>query len=188
MLVRVSLEVELARHDWGRLRAAGNASGLPDAFRALASAPDAQAADAAYWRIDNTVLVQGSLHESAEAAASVGVVALVHATPPGRARLLELLGQIAAGEAAPSEPAAGNTGLAARCQHEVARGFPVYVAFLGSTDEPDELASCIDLLGLAARADAALSSQARFHLERLLSRGIPAGLEKLTRGWLEELS
>jgi hypothetical protein len=181
------IEAELARHAWASLRAAGPASDLPGALRALATADTAEAADAAYWRLDNHVLVQGALHQAAEATAAAAVIALSGATVAGRARLLELLGQIGAGQAAPEEVAAGNTGLADRCLGEIARGFPIYVAILGAARDPDEIASAVDLIGLAARADATLKERARHYLEQARQKTLPGGLHKLMESWIDEL-
>jgi hypothetical protein len=181
------IDIELARHDWGSLRAAGPANDVPAALRALSSADSPAAADAAYWRIDNTVVVQGALFQSAEATAAAAVTALWGSTSSGRARLLELLGQLASGETAPSEIAAGNTDLAERCLREVARGFPMYAAILGETTDPEEVTSAVDLVGLSARADASLKDRARFYLEEARKKSIPEGVKKLITNWVGEL-
>ncbi len=174
------MEWELSRHPWASLGAAGSAAAVPDALRDLVGARDAAAARDAYWRIDNTVVVQGALHEAAEATASVAVVALGRCGPAGRARLLELLGQIGAGEAADAD-------LVTRCQREVARGYPIYALLAETTREPEELTSVVDLLGISARADATLRSRVRGTYERLLQVDLTPGVRKLVTSWLEEV-
>jgi hypothetical protein len=160
---------------------------VPAALRALAAAETAEAADAAYWRLDNHVIVQGALYQAAEATAVAAVLALPRATVAGRARLLELLGQIGAGATAPSEVAAGNTGLAERCLREVAKGFPIYVAILAAAQDADEIASAVDLIGLSARADASLKERARHAVEQARDETLPVGVRKLMANWIDEL-
>ncbi len=51
---------------WASLRSdSGSAVGVPQALWDLFSASSEDAAEAAYWRIDNEVIVQGQLHEAA---------------------------------------------------------------------------------------------------------------------------
>ena len=60
-------EMRLNAVDWGALRAlshSGTAEAVPDAVRALAAAATPEEAKAAYWRLDNCVVVQGSLFEA----------------------------------------------------------------------------------------------------------------------------
>ena len=57
---------ELSRHDWSGLRSfIGDASFVPNAIMALASARSETEAMNAYWRIDNVVMVDGRLSEFA---------------------------------------------------------------------------------------------------------------------------
>lgn len=57
---------EPADIDWSRLRTAhGTAAHVPSALRALADAIDEPAVSEAYWKLDNYVVLQGTLYESA---------------------------------------------------------------------------------------------------------------------------
>ncbi|UOX90827.1 hypothetical protein MUY14_09435 [Amycolatopsis sp. FBCC-B4732] len=66
----VSMEIELARHNWAELRIFADSATLPDAVRALVAAKDQKSAKAAYWRIDDVVLLDGCLTEAAPVVAT----------------------------------------------------------------------------------------------------------------------
>ena len=177
---------DLERYDWARLRAQGSAEGVPRALTALASASTEAEARDAYWRIDNTVVVQGALYEAAVATAACAVVMLHVCSAPGRPRLLELLVQLGSGEPAPSELQAGNADIQERCMMELLRGVSTYFHLLesGSNREREH---CVDLLGLCCGLDASLLPRTRWYFERLLASGMDEGGGQLVNNWLEEL-
>jgi hypothetical protein len=180
----VSWEAE--RYDWSALRASGSARGVPDAIRALQMAASEQEAERAYWRIDNTVVVQGALFEAALPTAACVVGVLPRCSEAARSWVLELLVQIGAGEPAPSEVEAQNVDLQKLCVRELARGVALYFDLLENGDDTLR-ASCVDLLGICAREDTSLSVRVRWHLERLLAEPISEGLRKLAEEWRKEL-
>ncbi len=173
---------ELERHDWGRLKAQGSAVDVPAALVALASATSEAEAREAYWRIDNTVVVQGTLHEAAVATTASAVAMLPGCNPSGRASLLELLVQLGAGEPAPTEEAR----LHDACVAELRAGMAIFVRLL-EHGTPDEVCLCVDLLGICAREDAHLRPRVRWYFERLLATHPAEGLRNLVADWLQEL-
>src|SRR5256885_12610401 len=82
---------EIERYNWSILRASGNASGVPHAIRSLLAAASEDEADRWYWKIDNTVIVQGALYEAALPTIRCLIVGLPICSPYARERVLELL-------------------------------------------------------------------------------------------------
>ena len=152
---------ESERYDWAKLDAVGSAIGVPQALDALHAAMTEDEATDAYWQIDNTVVVQGSLREAAVPTAVCIVNMLATATAVSRPFLIELLQQISDGK-----PQAGHERIAIAINDEVRRGFGVYAALLQhGTDFEREL--CVDLVVSCARGDAALRARVGFYLQRL---------------------
>lgn len=87
--------------DWSCLTVCGDkaADDVPRAFRALLDSQNSTQAEQAYWRIDNNVVVQGNVYDSAPAAVAVILSALTDFQRPIHVQvcLLELLAQIVFG-------------------------------------------------------------------------------------------
>jgi len=115
---------ELERHSWNELRgASGSAERIPDALRELLEAPSPETAQEAYWRLENYVVIQGQLFESAEYVVPVLLAALLDDSPQYvRITVLELLFQIASGEAHQEEVDAGNCSLGDKCRARMSEG------------------------------------------------------------------
>ena len=150
---------ECERYKWTELRAMGTASNIPEAVERLRASKSEQDAEQAYWTIDNVVVVQGSLYEAALSAAACLVIALMHASPVGRPRILELLVQIGAGNPDPIEVGAGNQMLKQKCLRELCKGVAMYLHLLQYGTNEEQLL-CIDLICLCADADRSLAEQA----------------------------
>lgn len=104
--------------DWPSLRTdSGSGAGLPQAFEDLFTATSKEAADDAYWRIDNEALVQGELYEAAVPTLEVllSMASTVPSGPP-RGSVAELIQQIVFGEPHPSEVELGNADIANACK------------------------------------------------------------------------
>jgi hypothetical protein len=114
----------LAGEDWSRLRTLVVDGGrVPRGVAGLAAARTAEEADAAYWLLDNFVIVQGELFEAALPLVPVVLALLAgELSLPARAAALELLFQIAVGELDDTERRIGNTQLQADCRAEVCKG------------------------------------------------------------------
>lgn len=184
---RNSVTWEAERYDWSRLRAMGSASGIPGALAALQSATSEQDARSAYWKIDNTVIVQGALYEAALPTTACAVSVLARCTSESRPWCLELLVQLGSGQPEPSELEATNGRLQELCAQELSRGFSLYLDFLENGTE-DERESCVDLLGLCARSDTSLRARVNWYLNRLLREELSEGLRQLTENWLQEFT
>lgn len=119
------VEVEVLRQDWSFLRqASGTADGIPDALRQLIWAQSPEEVQAAYWRLENHVVVQGQLFESAVSTTHVLMAALVSQDRPDFVRIgvLELLFQIVSGESDESEVARGLVDLGEQCRRAARAG------------------------------------------------------------------
>lgn len=152
----------LRAEPWERLEEAGGAAtGVPDALLALAAATDPDDIRRAYWRLDNHVVVQGSLHEAAYPLLPY-LLELLAADRhrPSRVALYDLLVEIAAGRPA---TAGGEADLGEACRalvREAGLGMVVDDLVADGTDEairdralhvlmavetdPDELADVLD--------------------------------------------
>ncbi|MFF3730304.1 hypothetical protein ACFYXM_08280 [Streptomyces sp. NPDC002476] len=115
-------EVEISRIQWETFRTFGNRSGnVPDALRRLLAAADEDEAMAAYWELENVVVVQGQLRSAALPVISVLLAGLLdELSADARDLVLELLQQIVMGESDEDEVALGDSELGDRCR-EVAR-------------------------------------------------------------------
>ena len=84
---------------WASLRTAhGTAELIPAAIRGLSCATTDADADRWYWKLDNHVVLQGSLYEAAYAVIPFMIAILESPTPEStRARAYDLLVEIAAG-------------------------------------------------------------------------------------------
>ena len=106
-------ELLLEQVDWSSLRACmGTAERVPEAVRQLAAATTPPEADAAAWRLDNHVVVQGNLYESGPPLVPV-LLALLHddLSPAARSEVVELLTQLCCYHTHQSEVEAGNPNL-----------------------------------------------------------------------------
>lgn len=141
-------EHETQRHPWDKLEAAsGTARGIPEALRRLLRAETYNAADQAYWEIENTAFVQGQLFGSALAVVSVLMAALAEGVPAvSEGKVLDLLYQICAGE---SHQESAVSGLREECQRRAREGIWSLYALLvqatgGHRDAVHELLSLVD--------------------------------------------
>jgi hypothetical protein len=122
--MRSFAEWELQRHPWDALReASGTARNVPQALRKLFAARSPDEAEKAYWQLENHVVVQGQLFESAEHVVPVLLAALLDELPRHvRISVLELLFQIVAGETHDRERELGNASLSERCRQSAREG------------------------------------------------------------------
>jgi hypothetical protein len=179
---------EIERYDWSKLRPEGSASQVPHALRELQLAATESEALAAYWKIDNTIVVQGQVYQAALAAVPCLLGVLLRCTDAARRHVLELLVQIGSGEAAACEIELDEADLVQRCLQEIARGLPIYADILEHTVDADECAFCVDLLGLSCRADCGLRERVLWYFERVRVNASFEGVQRLISSWLEELN
>lgn len=140
--------------DWSRLRSAnGDGEGVRHAIGQLLASDCGDAAQQAYWGIENHAFVQGELFEVSEACSSVLVASLADSRERWvRIAVLELLFQIVSGHASstPSTPDSPRD-LARRCHEAVREGLWLLFreALMG---ERDAALDVLDQLGQGARA------------------------------------
>ncbi len=118
------VELEISRHPWATLRKLnGTAEQIGSALLELMSAADADAAKAAYWKIENHAVVQGQLFESAiQVVPCLLALLLEDRLRCIRISALELLFQIVAGEADEEEVLRGNADLGDACRAKAREG------------------------------------------------------------------
>ncbi|HEY0683286.1 MAG TPA: hypothetical protein VGD45_13215 [Steroidobacter sp.] len=158
---------ESLRFDWKSLRAAGSAEGVPAAIERLRDAKTSEEATRAYWRIDNTVIVQGALYEAAEHTVPCVLSVLSDCTESARPWALELLFQLGAGGTHRVELQAGNKDIDERCRAAVKLGVAMYFYYL-EHGAPEESGFCADLIELCARDDEPIALRGRWWLKRLI--------------------
>ncbi|WP_157803637.1 hypothetical protein [Luteimicrobium subarcticum] len=144
----------MERVDWNSLRSASGSSGfVPGAVRELLAARTAPEAEVAYWKLDNSVVVQGQLFESARWVVGPLLVALSQPRAAFvRERIANLLVEIAFGEPHERELASkGDPDLAARCIDELRKALPTFYGMLDDSTPMLRLGG-LDLLD-AAEAD-----------------------------------
>jgi hypothetical protein len=125
MSLDVLVEAELVRHEWSRIRESdGPATSIPIAFRELLASNSPDESTNAYWKLENHVVLQGSLFEAAAYIVPAICAALVDKSRARwvRIQLLGLLDQIVFGEPHPEEVARGLGDLAVRCQDAAREG------------------------------------------------------------------
>jgi hypothetical protein len=116
--------IELERHDWASFRVAdGRPLDVPEYLRGLISSTTTDDAEAHYWGLENEVVVQGRLFNSAVPVVPVILAALTEPmSRPARVWLLELLFQIVNGESHETEVEHGNPDLGERCREHARQG------------------------------------------------------------------
>lgn len=133
-----SLSLPYSSFDWEQSE---DLSRVPSAIEAIRSATDSSAASAAYWRVDNVVVVQGDLRVGAIEVASCAVVVLADCSTSGVPYLLDLLLQLASGELGP-----GQAERAEACRRAVAAGLPLFLG-LSIRGSEEVRALAVDLVG-----------------------------------------
>jgi hypothetical protein len=122
--------------DWSAVRSMPGGSGfVPQSVARLLLAESEEDAAAAYWELDNRVVVQGQLFEAARWIVAPLVSALqVRLAPPSRRRVVDLLVEIALGVPDQSECEAGNEELGEACRQEIKQGLWCFYGLLDDDD------------------------------------------------------
>ncbi|MFN7291315.1 MAG: hypothetical protein ACK5YR_06795 [Pirellula sp.] len=118
------VECEISQYDWNAMMEAdGPATNVPLAIRELLGASCPEDAVKAYWKLENHVVVQGSLFEAAVCTVSVICASLVLNPRPKwvMIQLLELLFQLVSGESHSDEVKRGLTDLGEQCRAEASK-------------------------------------------------------------------
>lgn len=140
-------EIEVERVRWGEFRTvSGDAHEVAAALRALLAAKTPEEASAAYWQLENQVVVQGTVFEAAEPVVGVLVAALAETRPfCVRVAALGLLFQILAGAPSQSDNLA-SVDLVDRCRRRARDGLWVLIhEFVnGASDAAADVLNIID--------------------------------------------
>lgn len=123
---------EIESVDWSRLReCSGFANNVPVALRGLIAARDGATIERCYWQLENHIVVQGNVYESAEYVVPVILAALIDGIEgEAKTSLLELLFQIVA-YGTRDEEAGGEASIAARCRDRAREGLWLLYGELG---------------------------------------------------------
>jgi hypothetical protein len=141
---------QLDEVDWRSLRTAHRtAENVPGALEALAVADDPQTVDDAYWRLDNHIVLQGTIYPSALAAVPYILDLLLTApTGPRRIAAYDLLIEIARGVPDPADPSAAR--LPEQVRPLIKSGRTAYERDLRDTADGDLRRRALDLLATIA--------------------------------------
>lgn len=141
--MNIVAQAVIASVPWHTLSAGpGNAAGVPAALQGLATATTEEEAKKHYWHIDNVVVVQGTLYESALPVVWSVYALLADPLPaPARYRLIELLVEIAGGEPAPAIADVGT-----RIRAALREGLWIIYSLL-TTSDPKVRNQALTLLG-----------------------------------------
>ena len=175
-----AIAASLARTDWTQWRSMrGTAEDVPDAVgRLLTARSAAEAVDAAFDGLDNSVVVQGQLFSGALPLVDVLIDALALPVAAGaRHEVLELLLQILMGEADVSERRHANGLLGSKCRAAARARVRELYEQARSTSSPKTLAVVWELIAvvevdrqrLRDEATAALASEEDPHVCGVLS-------------------
>jgi hypothetical protein len=117
-------EVLIRQIDWSKLREIdGVATSVGIALVRLLTAEKVEDAQSAYWEIENHVVVQDDVYESAEACVGVLIAALIDERPRFvRIAILGLLFQILSGSASEIELQFNNEKIVERCKGRAREG------------------------------------------------------------------
>lgn len=173
------VDVLLGLVDWTRQRTGsdGTAESIPKALKALVIADSQDEALAAYWDLDNRVVVQGQLFEAAVSLVPAMFAALLtELSESARYWMIELMIQIGGGESHASE-AGLNLGEAARAA--LREGLWVIYAQL-QDGSPRVRASTTDLLALVDPNRTRLSAVVAAQLADDSSEEVRSAVARLT--------
>ena len=122
--------------EWGHVRSALGGSGfVPESLQRLSLAETDEEANAAYWTLDNRVVVQGQLFEAARWLVGPLVSAMqAGLASPARRRVVDLLVEIALGTPDQSELLVGNEQLGDACRQEITHGLWCFYGLLDDHD------------------------------------------------------
>jgi hypothetical protein len=126
------VEMELNRWDWSNIMECdGPATKIPSAIRELISADTPQEARAAYWKLENHVVVQGGIFEAAVYTVPVLVASWVRNDRPTHFVIatMNLFFQILAGDVRSEERERGLHDLKERCIAAMREGLWVLYAY-----------------------------------------------------------
>lgn len=152
---------QINSQEWAQLRTSiGDAAPVPSTIARLLHAQSAEEADGFYWELDNCVVVQGQLYDSAPPTAHALVQAICEHdfTAPGLPWCLDLLVELAYGESDVSEVERGNHDLGERCRAETRAGLPCIKALIDREDDQ----VLLGVLDLVDRVESDLAAREAF--------------------------
>jgi hypothetical protein len=167
--------------DWGEIGCAhGPANGVPNALDALAAASTEAAALDAYWKLDNVIVVQGSVYEAGPLTVEPLLRIVATAAGPGRRWALELLLQMVGGWTHPEERERLGRDLVEECRARSKAGLEVVYAQAAAGD-----ADCRELACEIARSVETRPGELERRVRWLAARLDPSDAEYLL-GLLED--
>jgi hypothetical protein len=177
---------EIERFEWSNYQTAyGNAVDIPSAIVNLKNAETEEDANNFYWKIDNVVILQGSLYSAALPAVSCILDIITEATDCSRPLLLELLCQI--GLASLRDDSYPDEKFRLNCLREVSRGAFLYFSYLKSKRK-NETANCIDLISISAIFDESLKSRVLWFFNMMLnSMCFGEDIKDVIKNWIADI-
>lgn len=161
---------EFERIEWSKFEVSPRCdpASVPRALEALLSASDTEQATAAYWNIDNVVIVQGGAFTAALPTTMCAVQMLAYPLhPAARERVLELLEQLACADIRdPSDTRDHDETLLSKINCELRRGFSIYAALAQQVTDL-EREYCTEILLACADGDTTLGGRAEYYIRRI---------------------
>ena len=174
---------QLDRFPWSSpCCAEGPGTHVPDELRKMAVAQDEESGSRAYWALDNSVVVQGSLYEAAQWIVFALLGALKVGSEVGRKLSLELLIQMSWGESNPDAVARGHADLGGVVRAEVGLGLATFYDLLGSSDDDEVRDSVLELISWVDPDPIRLVAAARV----VAASDSSASIRELAQGIVEE--
>lgn len=181
---RGRLAAEIDRHDWRGLKSfKGPAVSLPAAITELVFAESETAADRAYWRIDNTALVQGRLSHCCPAVVSCLVVGVDDATTVAGPLVIDLLATIGGGYDDHVDIAWVGPVSSHDCLRPIAAALDIFERELLQRGNP----SCVDILFMCGTGDPRLVPRVRQTLTEALTLPSCVSISDLIQSSLADL-
>lgn len=141
--------------------AEGQGSHVPVELRKMIFATDDESGLVAYWRLDNSVVVQGSLYEAAEWIIFALLGALRFGSVVGQRLALELLIQMSWGQSNPDAARRGHADLGLAVRAEVRLGLASFYELLGTSGDDDVRDQALELISWVDPDEARLVEAAR---------------------------
>lgn len=129
--------------DWSQVRCAlGGSEGVPVALASLAAAASEKEATEAYWKLDNVVVVQGSVFEAGPLVVEPLIRMVASSVGPVRRWSLELLLQMLGGWTEPAELERIGRDLVQECRARAMAGLEVFYAITAGEDKDCRELAC----------------------------------------------
>ncbi len=172
---------------WEDLRSANTAKNIPKALAVLSHSEKEEDLGAAYWNIDNEVILQGMLFQAALPVISCVLPMLSDCKKVAKPYLLELIVQLVSGYPAPSEINISNKNIVKDIRDEATKYFSAFINMVDNgTNVEKEL--CIDILGILALHNRHLQEKVLAKMKQIIFSSNDKEFKEMVNNWVDEIS